>query len=126
MLKDIREVTDAQEYAAELKHRWTSLLSYRYIGRNMTTPSHGATTGSGALTALPEEGLALHSAKGRLALVATVGASGMRRRASTCASNRSPRRSNGAGATAKSLARPPRPMPKLNRPSDSRSRVAAC
>jgi hypothetical protein len=35
MLKDIREVTDRQEYAHELKHRWTSLLSYRYIGRNM-------------------------------------------------------------------------------------------
>ena len=43
----------------------------------MTTPSHGATTGSGAITAVPEEGLALRSAKGRLALVATVGASGM-------------------------------------------------
>ena len=41
MLKDIREVTDTQEYAAELKHRWTSLLSYRYIGRNMSALNTG-------------------------------------------------------------------------------------
>jgi hypothetical protein len=33
MLKDIRETT-ADEYAKELEYRWTSLLSYRYIGRN--------------------------------------------------------------------------------------------
>ena len=33
MLKDIRE-TAADEYAKELEYRWTSLLSYRYIGRN--------------------------------------------------------------------------------------------
>jgi len=33
MLKDIRE-TSADEYAKELEYRWTSLLSYRYIGRN--------------------------------------------------------------------------------------------
>jgi len=33
MLKDIRE-TPADEYSKELEYRWTSLLSYRYIGRN--------------------------------------------------------------------------------------------
>ena len=33
MLKDIRE-TPADEYGKELEYRWTSLLSYRYIGRN--------------------------------------------------------------------------------------------
>ncbi len=33
MLKDIRE-TSADEYGKELEYRWTSLLSYRYIGRN--------------------------------------------------------------------------------------------
>lgn len=37
MLKDIREITDKDEYAEELKRRWTGLLSYRYIGR-----SHGS------------------------------------------------------------------------------------
>src|SRR4051794_28769252 len=41
MLKDIREVTDQQQYADELKHRWTSLLSYRYIGRNMSALNTG-------------------------------------------------------------------------------------
>jgi hypothetical protein len=41
MLKDIREVTDRQEYAEELKHRWTSLLSYRYIGRSMSALNTG-------------------------------------------------------------------------------------
>ena len=41
MLKDIREVTDAQEYADELKYRWTSLLSYRYIGRNHSALNTG-------------------------------------------------------------------------------------
>ena len=35
MLKDIRELTDDPDaYAAELRRRWTGLLSYRYIGRN--------------------------------------------------------------------------------------------
>ena len=35
MLKDIRELKDdPAAYAAELKRRWTGLLSYRYIGRN--------------------------------------------------------------------------------------------
>jgi len=33
VLKDIRE-TPREEYAEELRKRWTSLLSYRYIGRN--------------------------------------------------------------------------------------------
>jgi hypothetical protein len=33
MLKDIREISDEQ-YWEELRSRWTSLLSYRYIGRN--------------------------------------------------------------------------------------------
>ncbi|GAA3209864.1 hypothetical protein [Actinocorallia longicatena] len=38
MVKDIRALKDDPEaYAAELKRRWTGLLSYRYIGRN-----HGA------------------------------------------------------------------------------------
>ncbi len=41
MLKDIREVTDPHEYADELKHRWTSLLSYRYIGRNHSALNTG-------------------------------------------------------------------------------------
>ena len=36
MLKDIRETSD-EEYWEDLRKRWTSLLSYRYIGRN-----HGA------------------------------------------------------------------------------------
>jgi len=49
MLKDIREVTDAQEYAAELKHRWTSLLSYRYIGRNMSALNTGEVDNTVAL-----------------------------------------------------------------------------
>src|ERR1035437_7583144 len=35
MLKDMRETSDEQ-YWEELRARWTSLLSYRYIGR-----SHG-------------------------------------------------------------------------------------
>jgi EmrB/QacA subfamily drug resistance transporter len=43
----------------------------------MTTPSQGAPTGAGAISAVPEEGLVLSSTRGRLALVATVGASGM-------------------------------------------------
>jgi hypothetical protein len=35
MLRDIRELKDDPEaYAAELRRRWTGLLSYRYIGRN--------------------------------------------------------------------------------------------
>jgi hypothetical protein len=34
-LRDIRELADdPQGYAAELRRRWTGLLSYRYIGRN--------------------------------------------------------------------------------------------
>ena len=33
-MKDIREITDRDAYAAELERRWTALLSYRYIGRN--------------------------------------------------------------------------------------------
>lgn len=38
MVRDVRELTgDPQAYAAELRRRWTGLLSYRYIGRN-----HGA------------------------------------------------------------------------------------
>ncbi|MCL2583140.1 MAG: hypothetical protein FWE35_11860 [Streptosporangiales bacterium] len=33
--RDIRELTDDPDaYAAELRRRWTGLLSYRYIGRN--------------------------------------------------------------------------------------------
>jgi hypothetical protein len=35
VLRDIRELTgDPAAYAAELRRRWTGLLSYRYIGRN--------------------------------------------------------------------------------------------
>jgi hypothetical protein len=41
MLKDIREVTDPQLYADELKHRWRSLLSWLYIGRNTSAMSTG-------------------------------------------------------------------------------------
>src|ERR1700730_14884938 len=38
VLRDIRELKDdPAAYAAELRRRWTGLLSYRYIGRN-----HGA------------------------------------------------------------------------------------
>jgi hypothetical protein len=33
MLKDIRQTSDEQ-YWADLRRRWTSLLSYRYLGRN--------------------------------------------------------------------------------------------
>src|SRR5450432_2114087 len=33
MLKDIRE-TSEEQYWEDLRTRWTSLLSYRYIGRN--------------------------------------------------------------------------------------------
>lgn len=35
MLRDIRELKDDRDaYAEELTHRWSGLLSYRYIGRN--------------------------------------------------------------------------------------------
>src|SRR5579864_5648245 len=35
VLRDIRELKDdPAAYAAELRRRWTGLLSYRYIGRN--------------------------------------------------------------------------------------------
>ena len=41
-LRDIRELTDdPQAYAAELKRRWTGLLSYRYIGRNHNSMNTG-------------------------------------------------------------------------------------
>ena len=42
MLKDIRELKDdPAAYAAELKRRWTGLLSYRYIGRNHGSMNSG-------------------------------------------------------------------------------------
>ncbi len=42
MLKDIRELReDPEAYAAELKRRWTGLLSYRYIGRNHSAMNTG-------------------------------------------------------------------------------------
>jgi hypothetical protein len=41
MLKDIREVTDPKAYAAELEHRWTNLLTYRYIGRSSSSMNTG-------------------------------------------------------------------------------------
>ncbi len=40
MLRDIRE-TSEQEYWAELRRRWTSLLSYRYLGRNHSSLNSG-------------------------------------------------------------------------------------
>jgi hypothetical protein len=41
-LRDIRELGDDPEaYAAELKRRWTGLLSYRYIGRNHSSMNTG-------------------------------------------------------------------------------------
>jgi hypothetical protein len=41
-LRDIRELKDDPEaYAAELRRRWTGLLSYRYIGRNHSSMNTG-------------------------------------------------------------------------------------
>jgi hypothetical protein len=40
MLKDIRETSDEQ-YWEDLRTRWTSLLSYRYIGRNHASLNSG-------------------------------------------------------------------------------------
>ena len=40
MLKDIRETSDEQ-YWEDLRKRWTSLLSYRYIGRNHSALNAG-------------------------------------------------------------------------------------
>jgi hypothetical protein len=40
--RDIRELAgDPEAYAAELKRRWTGLLSYRYIGRNHSSMNTG-------------------------------------------------------------------------------------
>jgi hypothetical protein len=40
--RDIRELKDDPEaYAAELRRRWTGLLSYRYIGRNHSSMNTG-------------------------------------------------------------------------------------
>ena len=42
MLRDIRELTGAQEdYANELRRRWGGLLSYRYIGRRYASMDQG-------------------------------------------------------------------------------------
>ncbi|WP_045877826.1 hypothetical protein [Pseudofrankia sp. DC12] len=42
MVRDIRELTDdAEAYAAELRRRWTGLLSYRYIGRSHSSMNNG-------------------------------------------------------------------------------------
>ena len=42
MLKDIRDLsTDTDAYRDELKERWSSLLSYRYIGRNHSSMDTG-------------------------------------------------------------------------------------
>ncbi|HKC83055.1 MAG TPA: hypothetical protein VKD46_03550 [bacterium] len=42
-LRDIRELTDdPAAYAAELRRRWTGLLSYRYIGRNHGSMNTGS------------------------------------------------------------------------------------
>ena len=42
MLKDIRDLSnDTEEYREELKTRWSSLLSYRYIGRNHSSMNTG-------------------------------------------------------------------------------------
>jgi hypothetical protein len=40
MLKDIRDVPEEQ-YWEELRQRWTSLLSYRYLGRNHSSLNSG-------------------------------------------------------------------------------------
>jgi acyl-coenzyme A thioesterase PaaI-like protein len=40
MLNDIRE-TPAEDYWADLRRRWTSLLSYRYLGRSTSTLNSG-------------------------------------------------------------------------------------
>jgi hypothetical protein len=41
-VRDIRELADDPEaYAAELRRRWTGLLSYRYIGRNHSAMNTG-------------------------------------------------------------------------------------
>jgi hypothetical protein len=41
-LKDIRDLSgDTEEYRQELKKRWSSLLSYRYIGRNHSSMNTG-------------------------------------------------------------------------------------
>ena len=40
MMKDIRETSDEQ-YWEDLRTRWTSLLSYRYIGRNHSSLNAG-------------------------------------------------------------------------------------
>jgi len=40
VLKDIRE-TSGEEHWEELRRRWTSLLSYRYLGRNHTNLNSG-------------------------------------------------------------------------------------
>jgi hypothetical protein len=42
VLRDIRELAgDPEAYAAELRRRWTGLLSYRYIGRNHSAMNTG-------------------------------------------------------------------------------------
>ncbi|HEY1828527.1 MAG TPA: hypothetical protein VGF87_10920 [Acidimicrobiales bacterium] len=42
MLRDIRQLTsDQKAYAAELQHRWGSLLSYRYLGRTYASMDSG-------------------------------------------------------------------------------------
>ena len=47
MLKDIR-TTQGEEHWEELRRRWTSLLSYRYLGRSHTNlnsdTNHSQTT----------------------------------------------------------------------------------
>ena len=40
MLNDIR-TTSGEEYWADLRHRWTSLLSYRYLGRSFANLDSG-------------------------------------------------------------------------------------
>ena len=41
MLKDIRDLSDTDGVRRELKERWSSLLSYRYIGRNHSSMNTG-------------------------------------------------------------------------------------
>jgi hypothetical protein len=41
MLRDIRDLTEQEEYAEELRRRWGGLLSYRYIGRNHSSMNTG-------------------------------------------------------------------------------------
>ena len=86
MLKDIREVTDPHAYADDLKHRWTSLLSFRYVGRNSSALNTGPVDNTvtlrhdmrNAAGGLPVAPLSISSPEGggRHDLVAAAGTAG--------------------------------------------------